>query len=272
MRVTRLTISGVALAIAVCLFAAGQQQSGQQQSDDQNKTANDQNQDQKRETVARPLTERERKKREAKLKKELETPYRKWLNEDVAYIITDEERAAFKRLQTDEEREQFIEQFWLRRDPTPDTVENEFKEEHYRRIAYANEHYASGIPGWKTDRGRIYITYGPPDEIESHPSGGTYERPPEEGGGETSTYPLRAVALPLHRRHRHQHHHRVRRSHHVGRVPHDHGPVRKGRPAVRSRRRPYPDGADGHDRQDAALQQHRRHPPGPAVRRRCRRA
>ena len=68
---------------------------------------------------------------------------------------------AFKRLQTDEEREQFIEQFWLRRDPTPDTVENEFKEEHYRRIAYANEHYASGIPGWKTDRGRIYIMYRP---------------------------------------------------------------------------------------------------------------
>jgi len=120
----------------------------------------------------------------------LETPYRKWLNEDVSYIITDEERAAFKKLQTDEEREQFIEQFWLRRDPTPDSVENEFKEEHYRRIAYANERYASGIPGWKTDRGRIYITFGPPDEIESHPSGGTYQRPPEEGGGTTSTFPF----------------------------------------------------------------------------------
>ncbi len=143
-----------------------------------------------RETVAKPLTEKQRKKQEEKLRKELETPYRKWLNEDVAYIITDEERAAFKRLQTDEEREQFIEQFWLRRDPTPDTIENEYKEEHYRRIAYANEHYASGIPGWKTDRGRIYITYGPPDEIESHPSGGTYERPPEEGGGTTSTFPF----------------------------------------------------------------------------------
>jgi GWxTD domain-containing protein len=143
-----------------------------------------------RETVAKPLSEKERKRREEKLRKELMTPYRKWLNEDVAYIITDEERAAFKRLQTDEEREQFIEQFWLRRDPTPDTVENEFKEEHYRRIAYANEHYASGIPGWKADRGRIYIMYGPADEIESHPSGGTYERPPEEGGGTTSTYPF----------------------------------------------------------------------------------
>ncbi len=83
-----------------------------------------------------------------------------------------------------------MEQFWLRRDPTPDTEENEFKEEHYRRIAYANDHYASGIPGWKTDRGRIYIAYGPPDEIDSHPSGGSYERPYEEGGGETSTYPF----------------------------------------------------------------------------------
>ena len=143
-----------------------------------------------RETIAKPLTEKQKRKREEKLRKELETPYKKWLNEDVVYIITDEEKAAFKRLATDEEREQFIEQFWLRRDPTPDTEENEFKEEHYRRIAYANDHYASGIPGWKTDRGRIYIVYGPPDEIESHPPGGTYERPMEEGGGETSTYPF----------------------------------------------------------------------------------
>jgi GWxTD domain-containing protein len=143
-----------------------------------------------RETIARPLSEREKKKREEKLRKELETPYKKWLNEDVVYIITDEEKTAFKRFQTDEEREQFIEQFWLRRDPTPDTVENEFKEEHYRRIQYANDHFASGIPGWKTDRGRIYITFGPPDERDEHPTGGTYERPPEEGGGETTTYPF----------------------------------------------------------------------------------
>ncbi len=146
--------------------------------------------DQKRETVAKPLTEKQKKAKEAALKKELETPWKKWLNEDVAYIITEEERKAFKQFNTDEEREQFVEQFWLRRDPTPDTVENEFKEEHYRRIAYANEHFASGIPGWKTDRGRIYITFGPPDEIDSHPSGGTYERPAAEGGGETSTYPF----------------------------------------------------------------------------------
>jgi GWxTD domain-containing protein len=144
----------------------------------------------KRETVAKPLTEKQIKKKEAALKKELETPWKKWLNEDVTYIITDEERKAFKQFNTDEEREQFVEQFWLRRDPTPDTVENEYKEEHYRRIAYANEHFASGAPGWKMDRGRIYITFGPPDEIDSHPSGGTYERPTAEGGGETTTFPF----------------------------------------------------------------------------------
>ena len=144
----------------------------------------------KRETVAKPMTEKQRKQKEARLKKELETPWKKWQNEDVAYIITDEERKAFKQFQTDEEREQFVESFWLRRDPTPDTIENEYKEEHYRRIAYANEHYASGIPGWKADRGRIYITFGPADEIESHPSGGSYQRPAAEGGGTTSTYPF----------------------------------------------------------------------------------
>lgn len=143
-----------------------------------------------RETVAKPLSAKEIRKREEKLRKELEGPYRKWLNEDVAYIITDEERQTFKRLSTDDEKQSFIESFWLRRDPTPDTAENEYKEEHYRRIAYANERFASGIPGWKTDRGRIYITFGPPAEIESHPSGGTYERPIEEGGGTTSTYPF----------------------------------------------------------------------------------
>jgi len=130
----------------------------------------------------------EKKKNDRKLMKELDTPYKKWLQEDVLYIITDEERRSFLQLSTNEEREQFIEQFWLRRDPTPDTVENEFKEEHYRRIAYANENFASGIPGWKTDRGRIYIIHGPADEVESHPTGGSYERTPEEGGGNTSTY------------------------------------------------------------------------------------
>jgi GWxTD domain-containing protein len=123
-------------------------------------------------------------------KREVNPTYQKWLNEDVVYIITPEEREAFKQLSNDEERDNFIEAFWQRRDPTPDTEENEYKEEHYRRIAYANEHYAAGVPGWKTDRGRIYIVFGPPDETESHPSGGTYERPMDEGGGETSTFPF----------------------------------------------------------------------------------
>jgi GWxTD domain-containing protein len=109
-----------------------------------------------------------------------DSPYRHWLNEDVAYIIRDDERAAFKSLTTDEEREKFIEQFWLRRDPTPGTEQNEAKEEHYRRIEYANEHFASRLPGWKTDRGRIYITYGPPDEKESHPAGGNGKPPFED--------------------------------------------------------------------------------------------
>jgi len=124
----------------------------------------------------------------------LTTPYKKWLNEDVAYIITEEERKAFKASASDAEREQFITQFWQRRDPTPNTPENEFKAEHYRRIAYANEQYATSsipsLPGWKTDRGRIYITFGPPDEIEDHSSGGFYERPAEDGGGTTSTFPF----------------------------------------------------------------------------------
>jgi len=133
---------------------------------------------------------REEKRRQKAAQKELETPYKKWIDEEVPYIITSEERASFKKYTTDEEREQFIETFWERRNPNPGSPENEFKEEYYRRIAYANEHYASGIPGWKTDRGRIYITHGPPDEIDSHPSGGTYLRPQEEGGGQTSTYPF----------------------------------------------------------------------------------
>jgi GWxTD domain-containing protein len=140
--------------------------------------------------LKRQIPEKQRKANAKALKIELSKTYKKWLDEDVRWIITDEERSAFMQLSNDEERDQFIEAFWQRRDPTPDTEENEFKEEHYRRIAYANEHYAAGIPGWKTDRGRTYIVFGPADEIESHPSGGSYERPQEEGGGETSTYPF----------------------------------------------------------------------------------
>ena len=126
--------------------------------------------------------------------------YKKWLNEDVRWIITPEELSAFKQLSNDEERDQFIEQFWLRRDPTPDTVENEYKEEHYRRIAYANEHFAAGKAGWRTDRGRIYIVFGPPDEIEAHPSGGTVQPPHGRGRRRDFDLSLRDLALPLHRR------------------------------------------------------------------------
>ena len=115
--------------------------------------------------------------------------YRDWANE-VKLIITPEELAAFKRLSTDAERDNFIEIFWQHRDPTPDTEENEYKEEFYRRKAYANEHFGSGIAGEFTDRGRMYILYGKPDSIESHPMGGPYLRPAEEGGGMTETHPF----------------------------------------------------------------------------------
>src|ERR1700719_3476118 len=144
---------------------------------------------QQQDPTAHQNLDKAQKKKIRKTLKELDTPYKQWLNEDVVYIISPEERNAFGQLATNEEREQFIEQFWLRRSSNPDLPDNEFKEEHYRRIAYANEHYASGIPGWKTDRGHMYIVWGPPDEIESHPTGGTYDRPMEEGGGSTTTYP-----------------------------------------------------------------------------------
>src|SRR5438309_7599520 len=140
--------------------------------------------------LKRPLEGKKKKQQMKDYTKEIKGPYKKWLDEDVVWIISDEERAAFKQLSNDEERDQFIEAFWQRRDPTPDTEENEYKEDHYQRIAYANEHFAAGIPGWKSDRGRIYVMYGKADEVESHPSGGSYERPMEEGGGETSTFPF----------------------------------------------------------------------------------
>src|ERR1700674_4972074 len=130
--------------------------------------------------LKRAPSEKQKKQQKKALKVELTKQYKKWLEEDVVWIITDEERAAFKQLSNDEERDNFIEAFWQRRDPTPDTEENEYKEEHYRRIAYANEHFAAGIPGWKSDRGRMYIMYGPADEVDSHPSGGSYERPFED--------------------------------------------------------------------------------------------
>lgn len=138
----------------------------------------------------RRLSDKERFQQQKALKGELKGEYKKWVDEDVRWIITDEELAAFKSLGNDEERDQFIENFWLRRNPNPDSPENEYREEHYARIAYTNEHFAAGKPGWRTDRGHIYIAYGKPDSIDSHPSGGNYERPMEEGGGSTATYPF----------------------------------------------------------------------------------
>jgi GWxTD domain-containing protein len=124
-----------------------------------------------------------------KVTEEISNAHKKWLNEDVAPIITDAERDAFLKLKTNDERENFIAWFWSRRDPDPDTEENEFREEYYQRIAYANEHFASGMPGWKTDRGRIYIRWGKPDSVESHPTGGTYTKSTYEGGGSSTAYP-----------------------------------------------------------------------------------
>jgi GWxTD domain-containing protein len=173
-RISLMLLMGGALLLPVCLSARAQ---------DQDKAATpDKAQDSGKKEKNRK-TQNLR-----KLEKELDTPYKKWLEEEVPYIITDEERSAFLRLQTNEEREQFIEAFWQRRDPTPDTVENEFKEEHYRRIAYANERFSSGIPGWRTDRGRMYIMWGPADQVESHTQGELYNRPMTEGGGQTTTY------------------------------------------------------------------------------------
>jgi GWxTD domain-containing protein len=174
-RVYLLATLAVSLGAAPLAFGQGESQGQQQAQPDQDSAKK---------------SGKQKAKSDKELRKELDSQYRKWLDEDVVYIISPEERSAFLHLATNEEREQFIEQFWQRRNPDPDSADNTFKEEHYRRIAYANEHYSSGIPGWKADRGRIYIMWGAPDEIESHPAGGSYDRPSSEGGGETSTYPF----------------------------------------------------------------------------------
>ena len=133
-------------------------------------------------------TEQENAARRDRLREESQDYFRQWVEKDVTYIITPDERDVFGRLQTTEEKEQFIEQFWYRRDPDVMTGSNEFKEEHYRRLAYANERFQSGVPGWKTDRGRIYIIHGQPAEIEKHQPGEHYQRPSHEGGGFTVVY------------------------------------------------------------------------------------
>ena len=173
----RLSILGSALALlgswAFPALAHGQSANPSQPSAQQS--------EQKQDNPKKKINEKQ-------VLKELATPYKKWLSEDVVYIISDTERRAFLQLQTNEERENFIEEFWQRRSPDPDSVDNPVKEEHYRRIAYANEHFASGVAGWRTDRGRIYIMYGKPDTLESHTQGENYERPLDQGGGETKTY------------------------------------------------------------------------------------
>jgi GWxTD domain-containing protein len=174
----RLSILGSAVALlgswTIAALAQGQ-------SANQSQPVSGQQSDQKQDNAKKKINEKQ-------VLKELATPYKKWLNEDVVYIISDTERRAFLQLQTNEERENFIEEFWQRRSPDPDSVDNPVKEEHYRRIAYANEHFASGVAGWRTDRGRIYIMYGKPDTLESHTQGENYERPLDQGGGETKTY------------------------------------------------------------------------------------
>ncbi|MGB6973544.1 MAG: GWxTD domain-containing protein [Terracidiphilus sp.] len=173
---------------------AAQSQAAQNQADSSQAAGQDSGQDSGQGQQANPLkrkrTDKERFKAQKALHNEISSAYKNWLNQDVVYIISDQERKAFLNLSNDEEREAFIEQFWARRNPDPDSPDNSYREEHYRRIAYANEHFAAGKPGWKTDRGRMYIEYGKPDTIESHPSGGSYERPMDEGGGETSTFPF----------------------------------------------------------------------------------
>jgi GWxTD domain-containing protein len=178
-----LAITLGATAIFPCANSQ-QAQSAAQANDGSQSTPDSQN------PLTRKLSDKERFKQQKELKQELHGTYKSWLDVDVHWIITDEERKAFKSLTNDEERDAFIEAFWQRRNPDPDSPENTYREEHYRRIAYANEHFAAGKPGWMTDRGMIYIKYGPADDIENHDGGGIYQRPIEEGGGETSTYPF----------------------------------------------------------------------------------
>jgi GWxTD domain-containing protein len=177
--------------LGCCLVFAPSARLSAQQTDNpqaQAQPANGQNQEV--DPLKRERSDKEKFAAQKAVRQELKGAYKTWLDQDVSYIISDEERKAFKTLSNDEERDAFIENFWLRRNPNPDSPENEFREEHYRRIAYANEHYAAGKPGWKTDRGHIYISFGAADSIDSHPSGGSYQRPMEEGGGSTSTFPF----------------------------------------------------------------------------------
>lgn len=181
-----LTLASAAVALLILNGASGVRAHAQQQDGVERSAPVEEKPD----PLKRRLSDSQERRRRSALKNELSPEDKKWLDEDVTYIITDQERAAFKNLANQEERDQFIEQFWQRRNPNADSPENEFREQHYLRIAYANEHFAAGKPGWRTDRGHIYIAFGKPDSIDSHPSGGNYDRPVEEGGGNTSTFPF----------------------------------------------------------------------------------
>jgi GWxTD domain-containing protein len=191
MKSSRRFVSGMALMFllttGVGILAAQQGSAGSPQSDGVTKGPPITEQP---DPLKRPIGDKEKIAQQKALRQELKGQYKTWVDQDVRWIITDQELQAFKSLGNDEERDQFIENFWLRRNPNPDSPENEYREEHYARIAYANEHFAAGKPGWKTDRGHIYIAFGKPDNIDPHPSGGSYERPMEEGGGNTSTFPF----------------------------------------------------------------------------------
>src|ERR1700761_836745 len=189
LRVSSVVLVGLSWGLPTILAAQATAPTTDAQQPAATSTSQD-SQGQTQDPLKRPLSDKDKFKQQKELRNELKGPYKRWVDEDVRWIITDQELKAFKSLSNDEERDNFIEQFWQRRNPDPDSPENEYKEENYRRIAYANEHFAAGKPGWKTDRGHMYIAYGKPDSIESHPSGGSYERPIEEGGGETSTFPF----------------------------------------------------------------------------------
>ena len=120
---------------------------------------------------------------------EIQDYFERWLKQDVIYIISLEEKSVFQKLTRPEEKERFIEQFWARRDTDPTTAINEYKEEHYRRIAFTNEHFKAGRDGWLTDRGQIYIIHGPPANRLMRPMGGAHKRTLQEGGGATTTFP-----------------------------------------------------------------------------------
>jgi GWxTD domain-containing protein len=113
---------------------------------------------------------------------------RNWLAEDAIYIITPEERCAFLRVETDEERNQFIEQFWYRRASDPISLDYDFKAEHYRRIVFANEKYGGHLAGWKTDRGRVYVPFGLPDSLDVYANRGATDTPPSKGS-QTDLHP-----------------------------------------------------------------------------------